>query len=389
MKPSSNWFGSFAGTKHRLNSLQLDRRNLKNNENIDSHPFVILALFYDRFFCCWSSFSKWFQIRISMDESVEVLRAIYCRPNELLVDEQAETITYNAFDDHQDSIGFSVIVFKNLSIIVDSQRLTNEQLKQLRAQASLTSTLYDLFVDLKSFYEELMKKRREETMEVEEDSSTILIKIDHMRSPTIYMKHLRQWTQECNITGRVLVIPREIFLLIEGTQENLKVDSIDRSILISLFVHFRNSSWHSKQKPWISIVEVDRAKNVYRLRLFNSVRIQLGSAMLADSIEHAADLDSTSSRKSISSIVRICLPISLNFITKTSWITSPTWSTRLNLITYFSDLEFPFLSDSNWSIYVRCPWIGRRRKAYWIKINILLSDWNKSDRVWLALFFPK
>lgn len=173
---------------------------------------------------------------------MEVLRAIYCRPNELLVDEQAETITYNAFDDHQDSIGFSVIVFKNLSIIVDSQRLTNEQLKQLRAQASLTSTLYDLFVDLKSFYEELMKKRREETMEVEEDSSTILIKIDHMRSPTIYMKHLRQWTQECNITGRVLVIPREIFLLIEGTQENLKVDSIDRSILISLFVHFRNSS---------------------------------------------------------------------------------------------------------------------------------------------------
>ena len=164
-----------------------------------------------------------------MDESVEVLRAIYSRPNELLVDEQAETITYNAFDDQDDSIGFSVIVFKNLSIIVDSQQLTNEQLKQLRAQASLTSTLYDLFTGLKSFYEELMKKRREETVKAEEDSSTVLIKIDHMRSPTIYMKHLRQWTQECQITGRVLVIPRDIFLLIEGTQENLKVGPIDRS----------------------------------------------------------------------------------------------------------------------------------------------------------------
>ena len=141
---------------------------------------------------------------------------------------------------------------------------------------------------------------------------------------------------------------------------------VDRSIdpINPQFVLFRNSSSNSKQKPWISIVEVDRVKNVYRRRSFNSIRIQLGSAMIADSIEHADDLDSISSRKSISSIVRICLPIWLSFITKTSWTTSPTWSTRLNLITYSSDLEFPFLSDSNWSIYVRCPWIGRRRKAY-------------------------
>jgi hypothetical protein len=37
------------------------------------------------------------------------------------------------------------------------------------------------------------------------------------------MKHLRQWTEELDITGRVLVVPHEIFILIEGRNEKLKV----------------------------------------------------------------------------------------------------------------------------------------------------------------------
>ena len=67
-----------------------------------------------------------------------------------------------------------------------------------------------------------MKRRREEK-EVEENSSSILMKIDHMRSPNVYMKHLRQWTDELNINGRVLMIPHGIFILLEGTNEKLKV----------------------------------------------------------------------------------------------------------------------------------------------------------------------
>ena len=34
------------------------------------------------------------------------------------------------------------------------------------------------------------------------------------------MKHLRQWTNELNITGRVLV---NIFILMEGKKDNIKV----------------------------------------------------------------------------------------------------------------------------------------------------------------------
>jgi hypothetical protein len=66
-------------------------------------------------------------------------------------------------------------------------------------------------------------KRTKEIKQIDEYSSTILMKIDHMRSPNVYMKHLRQWTDELDITGRVLVVPHRIFILIEGRNDKLKV----------------------------------------------------------------------------------------------------------------------------------------------------------------------
>jgi hypothetical protein len=122
----------------------------------------------------------------------------------------------------------------NNGIIVDSNVLTKDELKQLRTHACLTTTLYDLFTTLKCVYDELMMKRMKEIVQVEECSSSFLIKIDHMRSPNIYMKHLRQWTDELDITGRVLVIPRGVFILIEGKNEELKVRELN------LLIYFRN-----------------------------------------------------------------------------------------------------------------------------------------------------
>jgi hypothetical protein len=112
-------------------------------------------------------------------------------------------------------------------IIIESKILTNEEMKQLQAKACLTTTLYDLFITLKSFYDELMMKRMEEVKDLEEYSASFLMKIDHMRSPNVYMKHLRQWTEELDITGRVLGVPHEIFILIEGRNEKLKVRERD------------------------------------------------------------------------------------------------------------------------------------------------------------------
>lgn len=158
-----------------------------------------------------------------MNDEIEILQAIYCRPNEIVYDQFSERIVYNAFDDQLQTIGFSTNVYLNRMIIIESKILTNEEMKQLQAKACLTTTLYDLFITLKSFYDELMGKRMEEVKDLEEYSASFLIKIDHMRSPNVYMKHLRQWTEELDITGRVLVVPHEIFILIEGRNENLKV----------------------------------------------------------------------------------------------------------------------------------------------------------------------
>jgi len=111
----------------------------------------------------------------------------------------------------------------NNMIIIESKILTKDELKQLQANAYLTTTLYDLFTTLKNFYDELMMKRTKKIQQLEEYSSSFLMKIDHMRSPNVYMKHLRQWADELNITGRVFVIPHGIFILIEGKNEILKV----------------------------------------------------------------------------------------------------------------------------------------------------------------------
>lgn len=159
-----------------------------------------------------------------MNEEIDILKSIYSRPNEIIYDDLSQTMIYNAFDDHLQTIGFSVKIFMNHSIIIESQLLTKDELKQLQTIACLKTTFYDLFTSLKDFYDELMMKRTKKIEEsVEDIPATFLMKIDHMRSPNIYMKYLKQWTDELNITGRVLVIPHEIFILIEGNNEKLKV----------------------------------------------------------------------------------------------------------------------------------------------------------------------
>ena len=179
-----------------------------------------------------------------MDEQVHVLQAIYCRPNEITYDDLARTMTYHAFDEQEQVVGFSATVYENELVVVHSDRLTKEELRELRTRACLTTTMFDLFSTLKELYDELMTKRTSEPVAVENDKrSTILMKIDHMRSPSLYMKHLRQWTNELNVTGRVLAIPHGIYILVEGANDDLKVCWHRRALHGNgLRFPFRNSS---------------------------------------------------------------------------------------------------------------------------------------------------
>lgn len=155
-----------------------------------------------------------------MNEEISVLQAIYSQPNEFIYDDQLETVRYNGKD-------YSVTIYlRTNSVMIDSAKLSAEDLKELRAQASLTTTIYDLLSNLQMFYENFLNQRqqRKKVDTNEQQLAMYLFQIDHMRSPTIYMKHLKQWTNECEITGRVFVVgSREIYLLIEGNLENLKV----------------------------------------------------------------------------------------------------------------------------------------------------------------------
>lgn len=158
-----------------------------------------------------------------LNEQVEVLRAIYSRPNEIVYDERAERLTYNAFDEQRQRPAFAANVHAHAMITVDSHVLTNDELKQLRAKACATGTLYDLFSTLKDCYDELMARRTKDEWPLQQRTSALLLQIDHMRSVNVYMKHLHQWADQLDISGRVLVIPHGIFIIVEGTSDNLKV----------------------------------------------------------------------------------------------------------------------------------------------------------------------
>ena len=56
-----------------------------------------------------------------MNEQLEVLQAIYSRPNELIYDHHSDTILYNAFDDHRQTIGFAVTMYMNKIVRIQSQ----------------------------------------------------------------------------------------------------------------------------------------------------------------------------------------------------------------------------------------------------------------------------
>ena len=59
-----------------------------------------------------------------MNEQFEVLQAIYSRPNEVIWNNLAEMIVYNAVDDRRQTIGFTVTVCMNK--IVRIKRITSE-----------------------------------------------------------------------------------------------------------------------------------------------------------------------------------------------------------------------------------------------------------------------
>ena len=55
------------------------------------------------------------------------------------------------------------------------------------------------------------------------DISTLLLRIDHMRSRTHYVKTIKRWTEQLDLKGRLLFCQKLILLLLQGNSTALKV----------------------------------------------------------------------------------------------------------------------------------------------------------------------
>ncbi|CAF1075553.1 unnamed protein product [Didymodactylos carnosus] len=198
----------------------------------------------------------------SMIDEIEAIKAIYCCQNEIFVEYNSQStyvflfksfnflvlfrdiptsITYNGFNKKDKSIYFSVTVqLDNLPrcICINSSSLTKAELNHLKSiyeikQINEDLTLHELFILIKNYVDDMITNKKLSSDEINKSLNTMtsLMKIDHMRSSKIYMKHLQDWTNLFELTGRVLHIPHSIFILVEGTNEKIK------SFVIKLKTH--------------------------------------------------------------------------------------------------------------------------------------------------------
>ena len=58
---------------------------------------------------------------------------------------------------------------------------------------------------------------------------TVLLRLDHMRAKVRYMKTICQWADELGLTGRLICYERLIVILLQGTQDAVKVSSDDKT----------------------------------------------------------------------------------------------------------------------------------------------------------------
>lgn len=67
---------------------------------------------------------------------------------------------------------------------------------------------------------------QEEVKDKEKDKEwTMVLLLDHIRSQNHYIKLLERWTQQLQLTGRLL-LGRSILVILQGTRPNIKVPAI-------------------------------------------------------------------------------------------------------------------------------------------------------------------
>ncbi|GFT41300.1 RWD domain-containing protein 3 [Nephila pilipes] len=111
--------------------------------------------------------------------------------------------------------------------------------------------ILDIVIKFQELYKSYLTKYvfSEQKVSHPEDDHVAVILIDHIRQRNKYLKALSSWASDFNILGGVIFCCKWIFLIIQGTQKNVKIHQADlvkkkcplfcmKEIVLKVLLHF-------------------------------------------------------------------------------------------------------------------------------------------------------
>lgn len=119
-------------------------------------------------------------------------------------------------------------------ILLDSADLSRDNLTTIRQEADKVTKQYIgdpmLLVVLnciqEKFDEAVIIIKCDDSIKESHQSVDVwntLLKLDHMRAKSKYIKTIEKWTQELNLKGRVVFCGKLILIVLQGSHANIKV----------------------------------------------------------------------------------------------------------------------------------------------------------------------
>ncbi|ELU06896.1 hypothetical protein CAPTEDRAFT_147020, partial [Capitella teleta] len=153
-------------------------------------------------------------------------------------------------------------------ISISSPHMKREETQIIVSQLSDVSQnligenmMMDLIMWIQEKFSDFVMKNRCDPVSTQlcdkQDSATVLLHLDHMRSRGKYQKFISKWTAELCICGCLLFLQRFIFIILQGCPKNIK-EFIHRQRTVSVDVDSRGKS--CKERMLAIIAEIDSPK---------------------------------------------------------------------------------------------------------------------------------
>ncbi|XP_064094019.1 RWD domain-containing protein 3-like isoform X3 [Macrobrachium nipponense] len=173
-------------------------------------------------------------------EEVGAIQAIYCGENEFsLCSKGDSSVTFSVTTSPSNDTSLKITVTFVLldsyprrlpSISVQSQYLSRQECDKIKTFLSREAETYcgsPMIMSLLTALQEKDVSRRVVSMTTskpkdEEEITTCVLQLDHMRNKSQYTKTIKRWCEELEITGRLLFCQRWIFIILQSCEINIK-----------------------------------------------------------------------------------------------------------------------------------------------------------------------